>query len=745
MAISDAAKQYDKLYSYRIPDPLVRRVLPGCFVLVPFGRADKPRLALVLAVCEGDPNANLKTLLSIAPDDARIPLHLLNLVQYLKDRTFCTWFDAVNTVIPYGAQYQIDMQNGHPALKERLVQPVEKAYERTEVALLKPLKGKRQIQAISALENGSMTQKQLQSIGISKSTLDALCEKGILRAVEQSVPPDLGLPQPLETRTTTLSAPQQSAYNTLLSALLEDNARFALLYGVTGSGKTAVFEELIHKTLALGRKVLVLVPEIGLTVQMLQRLRARFASRLAVQHSGLNRTERLMQWQRIRRGEADVVVGTRSAVFAPLENLGLIVIDEEQEHTYQSETSPRYDARAVAARRALQDHALLVLSSATPRTETWYAAQTGKIERVELHERYAGRPLPKVDFIDMRQELVDGNPHEISIRLAEELRYTISRKEQALLLLNRRGYHTVAQCVVCRKVMECPNCSVPMVYHKSRNVLLCHHCGHLVCPPPVVCPVCGGRLAYSGFGTQRVEEELAQLLPQARILRMDQDSTGRKNAYTEMITRFANGDYDILLGTQMVAKGLDFEKITLVGVLGIDSLLFGQGFRSYENVFGLITQVVGRGGRAETAGRALIQTTAPNHPILRLAADQNYPAFYKEEIQFRRYGLYPPFCAFCVAGFSGTQKDQTLQAAQRFETILADFASQNAGIPLRILGPVPMNIAMLNSKYRYKVTVKCRNDATFRNLLRQALAAYEADRIAKGISVALDFNCDGDL
>ena len=312
------------------------------------------------------------------------------------------------------------------------------------------------------------------------------------------------------------------------------------------------------------------------------------------------------------------------------------------------------------------------------------------------------------------------------------------------MLLNRRGYQTVGMCGTCGHVLKCPNCSVPLVYHKAQHALLCHYCGHRVSPVPGLCPECGGKIVYSGFGTQKVEEELVELLPGARILRMDQDSTMQKNAHEKMLARFAKQEYDILLGTQMVAKGLDFGNVTLVGVLGIDSLLFGQGFRSYENVFSLITQVVGRGGRAELPGRALIQTAVPDHPVLQLAAAQDYPAFYQQEIMFRKFSLYPPFCSFCVVSFSGAQEMEVFQAARRFAAILGQQFAAHPGQPLRVLGPTPMNIAMISGKYRYKLTLKCRNDAGFRTLMHAALDAYAAEKLPAKAGIALDFNSDGD-
>lgn len=748
VAVDNATIHFDKLYSYQIPERLSTVVWPGSMVLVPFGRGDKPRMAVVLKVDTVDEQAapkRLKTLHDAAPEQARLTPDLLELVRFLKERTFCTWFEAVKAVIPYGAQYRAAIVNGKPVMQNRLTRSTERVYTLVGELPQKPKPGPRQLAAVEALRKGPLTAHQLDEVGISKPTLDTLCEKGVLAVAQQDKALDLFGNIPFDPQPIILAEEQQRVYDALLSDLEDAAPHAALLHGVTGSGKTVVFLKLIERTLALGRKALVLVPEISLTPQMIRRLKSTFGSRLAVQHSALNNTERLLQWRRIQQGNADIVVGTRSAVFAPLQNIGLIIIDEEQEHTYQSESAPRYDAHDVAKKRAAMENALLLFASATPLTETYHAAESGKYKLLTLTKRYGGMPLPQVDFIDMRAELASGNPREVSNRMVRELQENMENGEQSILLLNRRGYHTVGMCVTCGHVLKCPNCSVPLVYHKPQQALMCHHCGHTVRPLPQICPECGGNLNYSGFGTQRVEEELSELLPTARILRMDQDSTGQKNSHETMLAQFGDQEYDILLGTQMVAKGLDFEKVTLVGVLGIDSLLFGQGFRAYESVFSLVTQVIGRGGRAALPGRALIQTTVPNHPVLQLAAEQEYEAFYREEIAFRKFGLYPPFCSFCVVGFVGAQEGAVAMAAHRFGILLAERAAEQPQMPLRLLGPAPMAITMLNGKYRYKLTLKCRNDAAFRTLLRQTLEAYAQEKLPQKASVILDFNSDGDL
>lgn len=748
VAVDNATIHFDKLYSYRIPDSLAGGVWPGSMVLVPFGQGDKPRMAVVLKVEQLDAETapkRLKTLHDAAPEQARLTPDLLELVRFLKERTFCTWFEAVKAVIPYGAQYRVAVVDGKPVMQSRLSRSTERVYTLVGELPQKPKPGPRQLAAVQALQSGPLTAHQLDEVGISKPTLDTLCEKGVLSVAQQDKALDLFGDIPFDPQPITLAEEQQRAYDALLPDLEDGNPHAALLHGVTGSGKTVVFLKLIERTLELGRTALVLVPEISLTPQMIRRLKSTFGSRLAVQHSALNNTERLLQWRMIQQGNADIVVGTRSAIFSPLQNIGLIIIDEEQEHTYQSESAPRYDAHDVAKKRAAMENSLLVFASATPLTETYYAAESGKYKLLTLTKRYGGRPLPHVDFIDMRAEMAAGNAREVSTRMVRELQENLDNGEQSILLLNRRGYHTVGMCATCGHVLKCPNCSVPLVYHKPQQALMCHHCGHTVRPLPQICPECGGKINYSGFGTQRVEEELAELLPNARILRMDQDSTGQKNAHETMLAQFGRQEYDILLGTQMVAKGLDFEKVTLVGVLGIDSLLFGQGFRAYENVFSLVTQVIGRGGRAALPGRALIQTTVPEHPVLQLAAEQDYESFYREEIAFRKFGLYPPFCSFCIVGFVGAQEGAVALAAHRFGTLLAERAAAHPTMPLRLLGPAPMSITMLNGKYRYKLTLKCRNDAAFRAILRETLEAYAKEKLPQKASVILDFNSDGDL
>ena len=747
VAVSNATFHFDKLYTYAVLPEHQNLVRLGSMVLVPFGKGSRARMGVVLA-CDAEPeNSKLKYLFDVAPASACLTPELLRLVKFLKERTFCTWYEAVKAVIPYGAQYKPSVAEDGvtPVLQKQIIRHTENAYELVGELPAKPKPTAKQLAAVALLAGGSRTQNELEEKGISKAVLDNLCAKGVLACSKVNKSIDLYSGIALKNEPITLTAEQQSAYDALVPKLEDIEPHSALLYGVTGSGKTLVFLKLIERCLALGRRALVLVPEISLTPQMILRLKSQFGTRVAVQHSALNHTERLLQWQMIQDGGADIVVGTRSAIFSPLEDIGLIIIDEEQEHTYRSESSPRYSAHEVARQRAAENGSLLLLASATPSTESFYAAQQGRTQLVRLTQRYGGNPLPSVEIVDMRAELASGNPCELSIALQDAIQRNLDAKKQTILLLNRRGYQTMAQCDDCRAVLKCPKCSVPMVYHKSAHKLLCHYCGTQLDPPPKTCPACGGKLLYRGFGTQKAEEELSRIFPDARILRMDQDSTAAKNAHEKLLAKFARHEYDIMVGTQMVAKGLDFEDVTLVGVLGIDSLLFAQGFRAYETVFSLVTQVVGRSGRAKDPGFAIIQTTDPNNAVLKLAAAQDYDAFFEQEIAYRRLGLYPPFCGLCVVGFSGGKEIEVARAAARFAVLLGQQAAKQPDMPLRVLGPTPGNIEKINDNYRYKLTIKCRNDRRFRDLVRATLSLYEAEKLPSKATVAVDLHSDGDI
>lgn len=749
VAVGNAAFHFDKLYTYAVPARLAGRIYTGSMVLVPFGRGAKPRMGVVLEVSDQPPEfCAVKEIFDAAPEEARLTPQLLQLVYYLKEATLCTFYDAVRAVIPYGAQYRPAIEDGRPCLQRQITRMEDKIWRLSGVQGDKKATPKQQ-NVLDVLATGEKEQADLlETAGVTQAVLKTMEKHGWLVCGKADKKLEL-YTTAREEGETVLSPAQQNVYEGLRAQMEKETPGTALLHGVTSSGKTLVFLQLLRDVVAKGKTALVLVPEISLTPQMVRRVKAAFGQRVAVQHSALNNTERLLQWRQIQAGEADVVVGTRSAVFAPLENLGLIIIDEEQEHTYRSEQSPRYLAHDVARLRASQEGALLLLASATPSVESYYAAQNGRYTLYELKERFGALPLPAVELVDMRQNLLEGYSGLISAQLGREIAENLNRGEQTILLLNRRGYQTVALCSVCKKVLKCDSCSVPLVYHKAQNKLLCHHCGKTLSPAPRLCPSCGEELRYAGYGTQKIEEELEEKFHGARVLRMDLDTTTKKNAHETMLAAFSRGEYDILLGTQMVAKGLDFEHVTLVGVIGIDSLLFSQGYRAFENVFSLVTQVVGRSGRAGFGGRAVLQTVDVQHPVLKLAARQDYKSFYQEEILFRKLNLYPPFCTLCLACFTAKSEADALAAAGAFSRQLAQLSRQaqakGVSIPLRILGPSPFHILMVNERYRYKLIIKCREGKTFRALLKKAAEVFSTQPAAARASFYFDFHSDFDL
>lgn len=739
VAVDHATFQFDKSYTYLVPQPLLDLVRVGSMVLVPFGRGNGPRMGVVLSVEQQREEAKLKALYDCAPEECVLTDELLQLVYFLKEHTFCTYYDAVRAVIPYGAQYRPVGRQLKKQLRNTDI-PVYRALPTTE-----KLTVKQQRVAELLLEKGPCSLAEIEKEAkAGKTVVDGLLKKGAAALEGRSRLADVYNDYTPSEAEILLSPAQQQVYEGLLALMKSGKSNTALLHGVTSSGKTLVFLKLIEQALSAGRQALILVPEISLTPQMVYRLKASFGSRVAVQHSALSATERLLQWQQIQRGEADVVVGTRSGVFAPLQNIGLIVLDEEQEDTYHSEQSPRYGAHEVARFRAAKHGALLLLSSATPSVDSYYRAKKGLYPLFELNMRYGESTLPEVEIADMRKELQEGNGGSISRLLAAELTANLAAGQQSILLLNRRGYQTVGMCTACGEVVKCTACSVPMVYHKKENKLMCHYCGRTISPVPERCPLCGEPLKYTGLGTQKVEEELAGLLPAARILRMDLDSTSSKNAHEEMLRAFREQKYDILIGTQMVAKGLDFPLVTLVGVIGIDQLLFAQSYRANERVFSLVTQVVGRGGRSDLPGRAVIQTLDPANRVLHLSAQQDYPAFFEEEIGFRKLHLYPPYCQLCVIGFQGTEEAKVVRAASCFLGCVRAAIPPEAGIPLRALGPAPYPVVMVKGRFRYKLTLKCRNNPKFRAALTAAMERFGTEKCASGIQLFIDFHQDSE-
>ena len=804
-AVDKTLYSFDRLFDYIVPDFLTDKVKPGVRVLVPFGNGNKKRQAMVMQIDECDScDARLKYI-SAAPDDlVLLTPEMIRLVYALKERCFCTYYDAVRTLLPTGIHYRIactyslvlneleelseeqrkivdmfpkrtktikqdvlfkklgtdcETKDIVRLLSKGVIEKKEVVFRRVSDASVKMLRlnnydrdavklTSRQKEVCALLENaGDVSVKEVMYYtGVTRSVIDNLVCKNICECFDQEV---LRLPEITYSGSGSeviLTDEQQKAYNDLIDLYNSDKPAVSLLYGVTGSGKTSVFLKLIDTVYKQGRGVIVMVPEIALTPQMISIFKSRFGEDVAVFHSALSMGERLDEWKRVRRGIAKIAVGTRSAVFAPFEDIGLMIIDEEQEYTYKSESSPRYHARDIAKLRCVEHNSLLLLSSATPSVESFYSAEKGIYSMQKLSSRYGNAVLPKVIISDMNTEGIAESLTGIGKTLLGELSENLNNGEQSILLLNRRGYNTFVTCRVCNTAVNCPNCSISLTYHAANNRLMCHYCGFSM-KTTDKCPNCGSAdLKFSGHGTQRAEQTLGELLPQARILRLDADSTLAKQSHEKKLAEFRSGKYDILLGTQMVAKGLDFPNVTLVGVLSADQALYSEDFRSYERAFSLFTQVVGRSGRGDKKGRAVIQTYTPENPVMELAAAQNYDRFYEDEIRLRKVMLYPPFADICMIGIVSRRESDCKNAAVGFADHLCRIMRENYGdLPIRLMGPSPASVYRVNNKFRYKIILKFKNSKRFREMLSGAITEFSKNKQYSDVSVYIDINPDSIL
>ena len=577
--------------------------------------------------------------------------------------------------------------------------------------------------------------------GASPATLRSLVKSGLVvmekREVFRRAAPEQGEPA----APVVLNEEQTAAFEGIDKLCAAGKSAAALLYGVTGSGKTQVYIRLIQETLKRGRSAMVLVPEIALTPQLLHIFTSHFGDAIAVLHSSLRAGERYDEWKRVRAGKARVVIGTRSAVFAPLQSLGLIVLDEEQEYTYKSENVPRYHARDVAKFRCARSGAVLLLGSATPSVESMYLAKTGVYHLFTLRSRYNTRALPQVRIVDMKRELRGGNGSDISQQLREELKANLERGEQSILFLNRRGNSRMAACGECGEVPSCPRCSAYLTYHSANGRLMCHYCGHSERLPDA-CPHCGGSFHFIGTGTQKVQEELETLFPGTEVMRMDTDTVSAVQSHEKLLSRFEKEKVPILVGTQMVAKGLDFENVTLVGVISADLSLYVDDYRAGERTFSLLTQVVGRAGRGEKTGRAIIQTFTPENEVITTAAAQDYDTFYQQEITMRRVRGCPPFRDLFVLTASGTEESRVMRMCVRLRRTLESWFADPAyqGLDVQLLGPAPASVAKVNNRYRYRLTISGHNSKTMRALVAALLCAAHNDKEMRGVSVFADVN-----
>ena len=736
IAVSAATYWIDKPYDYLIPEDMAEKAVPGARVYVPFARGNRRCEGLILALSDRSEYDSLKSILSVLDEAPVLTEEQIRLALFMRERFFCTVYDAVKAMLPAGLWFGED---GKRRVNDKTVEMARLAIPPEDAAAIAEGKRRRSpnqaeiidmLCSFEALPSADL----LRHTGSSRPSLNALCKQGIAelyrREVYRRPAVFIGETEPLPV----LNEEQSRAYEGISELALSDKAGAALLFGVTGSGKTSVYMHLIAQQLKRDKSAILLVPEIALTPQMIQTFSARFGDRVAVMHSSLSTGERYDEWKRIRCGKARVVIGTRSAVFAPAQDLGLIIIDEEQEETYKSENAPRYDARDVAKYRCVRAGCLLLLGSATPDIVSRYKAQTGTYAYFSLPTRYSDVGLPAVRIVDMKKELRAGNGGSISSVLRQELQTNIERGEQSILFLNRRGANKLIRCGECGYTYKCPRCSVALTYHSAHRRLMCHYCGFSR-RVDEECPDCGGILNFIGAGTQLVEEELRQIFPEVPVLRMDTDTVTPVGSHELLLDRFRNENIPIMVGTQMVTKGLNFENVTLVGVISADQSLYAGNYRDGERTFSLITQVVGRSGRGQKPGRALIQTFTPDNETIVQAARQDYEEFYTSELELRRLQNAPPFRDILTITASGQEEDRVVRACRCAKQMLERSELRRA---MQVLGPTPLAVVKVNNRYRYRINISCNTDAGIRSLIARTVIACSTDKRFKGVSVFAD-------
>ena len=808
LAVSAANFAIDKPYSYRIPESMVLQ--PGQRVIVPFGRGNRRCEGVVLAVEEGNLE-NLKVVEQCLDEEPVVSAYLLRLAAFVRERYFCTFYDAIRTMLPAGLWFQtkatfsltedrswaektiknsdavallkmLDDLGGttdESALRqavpeeerfqtavqyllrkkwiatqadfsrrlndktERIATLAASPEEAMEYAVHRPKSALMQKAVLELMCSvGSVSVKELcYFTGASVATVNRLEKLGYLTLSERPVLRCREIKPARLDGPLVLNEEQAVAFHGLNNQRAEANPGVALLYGVTGSGKTSVYIKLIQACLDEGRSAMLLVPEIALTPQLLGLMAAYFGEAVAVLHSSLSAAERYDQWKRVKAGEAKVIVGTRSAVFAPAVNLGLVILDEEQEHSYKSENAPRYSAKEVAIWRGAKEKALVLLGSATPSVESMYRAKTGTYRLYQLTERFGGRPLPEVSIVDMKEELKRGNDLSFSETLQDAIIDTHKADKQTIILLNRRGNSRALVCVDCRETPECPRCAVRLTYHSANNRLMCHYCGFSRTVPDR-CPQCDGPLKPMGIGTQKVQQELEYVFPDLPVDRMDADTVSAVNTHEKILDHFKNEKVPILIGTQMVAKGLNLPDVTLVGVLDADLSLYNDSFRAAETTFNMLTQVVGRAGRGDSPGRAVIQTMNPEHQVIKLAAKQDYDGFYNLEIGLRRLQSVPPFGDLVTITFTGQEETAVLRGAAKFRDSLVACLKEPSyeGEHCTVLGPAPCPVPKINYNFRYRLTLRCVFSKQLRNLVASLLRQFSQDKLNRGVSAFADVN-----
>lgn len=739
IAVSAATYSLDKPYDYLIPDSMLGAVQPGIRVTVPFSRGNRRSEGVVLALSDKSEYEKLKPIESLLDESPVLTQAQLKLALWMHDRLFCTVYDAVKTILPAGFWFKPD---GERRVNDKMRDMAYLTIDAEEAYSIAQGKRRKAPMQASLLELISTTgrvsvHEALHFTGASRQSLTALVNAGVVDIEQEEVFRRPKVWSGKLRELPVLNRAQAAAYEGLHELLERPTPEAALLCGVTGSGKTSVYIHLISDTLRSGKSAILLVPEIALTPQMIRTFSEYFGNEVAILHSSLSLGERYDEWKRIKNGDARLVIGTRSAIFAPFEDLGLIIIDEEQEESYKSENSPRYHARDIAKYRCAKTNSLLLLGSATPDVESRYAAQTGKYAYFELPERYNEMHLPEVTIVDMKRELKSGNGSELSSTLRRELEENIERGEQSILFINRRGANKLICCGDCGYIYKCPNCSVSLTYHSANRRLMCHYCGYSR-RVDESCPECGGMLTYIGAGTQLVEEELKQLFPDTEVLRMDTDTVKAAGSHEALLGRFRDERIPIMVGTQMVTKGLNFENVTLIGVISADQSLYCGDYRASERTFSLITQVIGRSGRGSKPGRAVIQTFTPQNETIRLAAAQDYDGFYKTELGMRRLQNTPPFSDIIAITASGADESAVVKCCRDISRVIK---ASCAGEPdVTVLGPAPLPIVRVNNRYRYRINVCCKADKHIRSMISDVLIRCSSSGKYRGVSVFADNN-----
>jgi len=805
IAVSSATYSIDKPYDYLIPEHLIDQAKPGMRVIVPFSRGNRRAEGLILGIEEESSYTRLKPIDSIVDQEPVLDEAQIRLALWMRERFFCTVYDAVHAMLPTGLWYQIqyryrlaegqnrpsaemavsgskaalavldemfasDKPIAESELKKKLgeknaangirrlldagviIQQIDEKQrvqdkmqkfvtlaitpdDATDLAERKQRSAKKQAEVLTLLVGaGEVSAKELAYYtGASTQTLNAMARAGLIHIESREVFRRPSVTVKASVGDQKLTEAQQAVYEGLLDLYKSDKPEAALLHGITGSGKTAVYMHLVDQVIKDGKTAIILVPEIALTPQLMGKFVAQFGDQVAVLHSALGLGERYDEWKRIHNGDVSVVVGTRSAIFAPLKNLGVIVIDEEQEHTYKSEQAPRYHAREIAKYRCKQDKALLLMGSATPAIETMYGAREGRYRYFALSTRFNQMELPDVIIADMRENLKSGNEGNLSFELLEELEKNIKADEQSILFLNRRGTSNLLVCGECGYTYTCESCSVSLTYHRANKRMMCHYCGTSA-PVEESCPDCEGFIKHVGAGTQRIEDELKERFPSAEVLRMDTDIISPTQSHDALLTRFESEKIPILIGTQMVTKGLDFANVTLVGVIAADQGLYMGDYRAQERTFSLVTQVIGRAGRGEKAGRAVIQTFTPQNEVIALASGQDYDGFYEREITLRSLQHAPPMMDLISIVCGGADETTVLRCVTGIRRTLQKHSAE-LGEGAEIIGPAPAGVVKVNNRYRYQVTIRCKQNKMIRGLVAHILKRVPEMKEYRGVSV----------